>query len=78
MPSDLCFKPAHELASRIRSKQLSPVELMQACLDRIEQTHPTLNAFIARRPRDELLADANGNFHGASPFRSGRCRRVLE
>jgi hypothetical protein len=27
MPSDLNFKPAHELAGLIRSKQLSPVEL---------------------------------------------------
>ncbi len=58
MPSNLCYRPAHELAARIRSKELSPVELMQACLDRIEETDPTLNAFIAKRPPEELLADA--------------------
>ena len=46
MTSELNFKPAHELAQLIRSKQLSPVELMQACLDRIEETEPTLNAWI--------------------------------
>ena len=34
MPSELNFKPAHELARLIRSKELSPVELLQACLDR--------------------------------------------
>jgi hypothetical protein len=30
MPSELNFTPAHELTQRVRSKQLSPVELMQA------------------------------------------------
>ncbi len=54
MPSDLNFKPAHELASLIRSKQLSPVELMEACLRRIEETNPTHNAFIAMRPEEAL------------------------
>ncbi len=58
MPSDLCFTSAHELADRIRSKQLSPVELMQACLDRIDETNGVLNAFIAMRPKEELLDDA--------------------
>ena len=55
--SDLCFTPAHQLASLIRSRQLSPVELLQACLDRIEQTNPTLNAFIALRT-EEAMAEA--------------------
>jgi aspartyl-tRNA(Asn)/glutamyl-tRNA(Gln) amidotransferase subunit A len=50
MPSELNFKPAHELASLIRSKQLSPVELLQACLDRIDETNPTLNAWQGMRP----------------------------
>lgn len=50
MPSELNFKPAHELAGLIQSKQLSPVELLQACLDRIEETNGTLNAWVGRRP----------------------------
>lgn len=57
MPSELNFMPAHELASLIRSKKLSPVELMEACLARIEETNPVLNAFIAMRP-EEALAEA--------------------
>jgi aspartyl-tRNA(Asn)/glutamyl-tRNA(Gln) amidotransferase subunit A len=57
MPSDLNFKPAHELASLIRSKQLSPVELLQACLDRIEETEPTLNAWCGMRA-EEAMAEA--------------------
>ncbi len=55
--SELWFKPAYELAQAIRSRQLSPLELMQACLQRIEQVNPLLNAFIAMRP-EEALADA--------------------
>jgi aspartyl-tRNA(Asn)/glutamyl-tRNA(Gln) amidotransferase subunit A len=58
MPSELNFKPAHELADLIHSKQLSPVELMQACFDRIDETNEVLNAWTGMRDRDELLAEA--------------------
>src|SRR5512132_1268902 len=57
-PSDLWFKPAHELASLIRSKQLSPAELIQACFDRIDETNEVLNAWCGMRDRDDLLAEA--------------------
>jgi aspartyl-tRNA(Asn)/glutamyl-tRNA(Gln) amidotransferase subunit A len=58
MPSELNFKPAYELAEAIRSKQLSPVELMQACFDRIDETNETLNAWTGMRDRDDLLTEA--------------------
>ena len=35
-----------ELAPRLRRKEVSPLELTRACLDRIEKLNPTLNAFI--------------------------------
>jgi aspartyl-tRNA(Asn)/glutamyl-tRNA(Gln) amidotransferase subunit A len=35
-----------ELAPRLRRKEVSPVELTRACLDRIEKLSPALNAFI--------------------------------
>jgi aspartyl-tRNA(Asn)/glutamyl-tRNA(Gln) amidotransferase subunit A len=35
-----------ELAPRLRRKELSPLELTRACLDRIEKLNPALNAFI--------------------------------
>src|SRR5262249_39723278 len=43
--SDLCWTPATELARLIRSRALSPVEVMQAVLDRIDRVNPLLNAF---------------------------------
>jgi len=52
--SELWFTPAYELAERIRSRALSPVELMEACLARIEAVNPVLNAFIAMRPEEAL------------------------
>jgi|FLYL01.1.fsa_nt_gi aspartyl-tRNA(Asn)/glutamyl-tRNA(Gln) amidotransferase subunit A len=52
--SDLWFKPAYELAALIRSKQLSPVELLEACLKRIEETEPTLNAWTGMRPEQAM------------------------
>ena len=48
---DLCFRTISEAAGLIESGQLSPVELAQAHLDRIESTEPALNSFIS------LLAD---------------------
>jgi aspartyl-tRNA(Asn)/glutamyl-tRNA(Gln) amidotransferase subunit A len=42
-PAKLSLSAASEL---VRSKKISPVELTQACLSRIEQLNPKLNAFI--------------------------------
>jgi aspartyl-tRNA(Asn)/glutamyl-tRNA(Gln) amidotransferase subunit A len=44
--ADLAFTPATELADLIRTRRLSPVELMRATLERIEHSQPVLNAFI--------------------------------
>ena len=44
--TDLAFTPATELAAAIRAKRLSPVELTEAILARIEQHNPALNAFV--------------------------------
>jgi Asp-tRNA(Asn)/Glu-tRNA(Gln) amidotransferase A subunit family amidase len=57
MPSDLYFKPAYELAAMIRRRELKPSELMAATIERIEQTNPKLNAFVALRT-DAAMAEA--------------------
>ena len=42
---DLLYSPAFELARAIRNKSPSPVELMQACLARIDDINEKLNCF---------------------------------
>src|SRR5881396_3486042 len=42
----LCWLPATELAALIRRKKVSPVEVVDAILDRIERINPKLNAFV--------------------------------
>jgi len=49
-----------ELTEALRARRASPVELMQAVLARIDETHPDLNAVVAMRDREALLRDARG------------------
>ena len=44
--SELNFLSAVAMAKKIRSKQLSPVELVEAHLSQIERLNPKLNAFV--------------------------------
>jgi aspartyl-tRNA(Asn)/glutamyl-tRNA(Gln) amidotransferase subunit A len=43
--TDLCYMPATDLVAAIRAKQVSPVEVVNAILARIEQLNAQLNAF---------------------------------
>lgn len=43
---ELLFMPATEIAGRIARRELSPVEVMETFLGRIEERNPTLNAFV--------------------------------
>lgn len=74
---ELCFTPAVELTAAIRGKDLSPVELMEAILDRIDRVNPKLNAFVtllgdqalegAQRAEQELVdkpLEELGPLHG--------------
>lgn len=45
------------LAPRLRRKEVSPLQLTRACLQRIEELNPALNAFITVTP-EKALADA--------------------
>jgi Asp-tRNA(Asn)/Glu-tRNA(Gln) amidotransferase A subunit family amidase len=56
--SDLCDKTAIELRRLIGRKDVSPVELLDSCIARIEATDSALNAVVTRsfdRARDEAL-----------------------
>jgi Asp-tRNA(Asn)/Glu-tRNA(Gln) amidotransferase A subunit family amidase len=55
--TDLCFTPALSLRRLIDSREVSPVELTQTVLARIERLNPVLNAFLTVSA-DVALADA--------------------
>ncbi len=57
MPADLPFTSATELATAIRAKEVSPVEVLETYLARVDRIDPVLNAF-ALRDDDRALADA--------------------
>ncbi len=71
MPSELTQLSLREAAELVRTKQVSPVVLTLACLERIETMNPRLNAFItvmaeraleqARAAEEEIQA---GNWRG--------------
>jgi aspartyl-tRNA(Asn)/glutamyl-tRNA(Gln) amidotransferase subunit A len=56
MTADLCFMPATDLAAAIRTKQVSPMEVMRATLAQIDRLNPTLNAFCLVTADDALRA----------------------
>lgn len=47
---DLCFLSGHELRARYVTRELSPVEVTDAILDRIERVNPRLTAFVTVTP----------------------------
>jgi amidase len=73
--SEICFLPAIELAHRIRIKDLSAREVMEAHLAQIERLNPKMNAIVTLLPEraieqanaaDEALASGKevGSLHG--------------
>ncbi len=57
MSNELAYLPASDIATRVRTKQISAVEVTRACLARIAALNPTLNCFITVST-DVALADA--------------------
>jgi len=54
--NELCFLDACELATRIRRKELSAREVMQAHLDQITRINPTVNAIVNKLDDEACLA----------------------
>ena len=46
LADELAYMTATDMAARIRRRQLSPVEIVDAVIERIEERNPSLNAFI--------------------------------
>ena len=55
---DIAALGAVELAGAIRERRISCVEVMNATLEQIGRLNPTVNAIIALRDREELVAEA--------------------
>jgi aspartyl-tRNA(Asn)/glutamyl-tRNA(Gln) amidotransferase subunit A len=55
----MLYLDATELAALVRSKQISPVEIVQAHLDRIEEVNPKLNAIVTL-VAEQAIAAARG------------------
>ena len=78
-PIDLCCLPATELAARIRRRDISPVEVVETYLRRIEERNPAINAYTlvlgeqaveaARAAEAAVMA---GQPLGSSPWCAGR------
>jgi amidase len=70
VPDGVAFLPALEQAKLVRERKLSPVELVELYLERIERLDPALNAFVTvcgERAREEARrAEAEPS---ESPFR---------
>ena len=70
-PADICFLPIAVASQLIARKELSPVDVLNAHLERIEQTDGKLNSFITLM-RDESIKTAQllgrevqaGNYRG--------------
>lgn len=73
--SEFAFMTALELRDRIRRRDVSPVELIESFLERLERLEPTLNCFVqtsselavkaARRAEEAVMSgEALGSLHG--------------
>ena len=81
---ELCYLSAGQLGRMIQGKEVSPVEVMEAHISRIEALEPQLNSFItflpdqarkeARRAEQEILA---GRGRGTPPRHPSRVEGSL-
>lgn len=73
--NDLAYWSAREIADGIKAREFSPVEVVDACIERIEERNPSLNAFVffgfddarsaAKRAEQDLIAGHQvGPLHG--------------
>ena len=51
---EICFLPAIELARRIRARELTVTEVMEAHLAQIERVNPKVNAIVTLLPEQAL------------------------
>ena len=65
--AECCFLSLHELSVRIRARDLSPAEVVEAHLARIEKLNPKINAFTTVRA-EEACGAGGGSRDRARPL----------
>ncbi len=70
--TDLALESIEAVAAHIKSKEISPVELTETLLERVQRLNPEVNAFVTMTPEQALeearvaeQAIADGNYRGA-------------
>jgi aspartyl-tRNA(Asn)/glutamyl-tRNA(Gln) amidotransferase subunit A len=56
--TELLYRPLTEIVDLLQGRELSPVELLEATLKRIEETNAKLNALVVVRDSDALFDEA--------------------
>jgi amidase len=56
---ELAYMSAAAITDHVRRRVLSPVEIVDACIARIERRDPSLNAFVFKGFEDTRRADAD-------------------
>jgi len=68
---DICYMNATDLATSIRRKDLSAVEVMTAFLDRIEKVNPKVNAIVSMVSREaamDMAKQADADLQAGKPI----------
>ena len=69
---DLCFTPATELLRLYRARKVSPLEVMQAVLARIDAVNPRVNAYVTLARESALAGSAEGDGRAPAARRARR------
>ena len=54
--TSVAFRPVHTLAAEIAARRLSPVDLVDECIARIERLEPRLHGFVSVNAANARLA----------------------
>ncbi len=76
--SELVYLTAVELARRIRSKDVSAREVMEAHLAQVERVNPQVNAIVSQIPEEEALKAADAADALAAALCHGHQHRIRD
>jgi Asp-tRNA(Asn)/Glu-tRNA(Gln) amidotransferase A subunit family amidase len=68
---DLAALSATDIVALVKARQISPVEVIEASLGRIERYNPTLNAVVTLN--EQAIEDASALEASIKPARASKC-----